>query len=45
MTRDAAAEEKKALLDYVAARQDRLADAYRQVVWALLTSAEFRFNY
>jgi hypothetical protein len=45
LTRDAAAEEKKALLDYVAARQDRLADAYRQVVWALLTSAEFRFNY
>ena len=45
LTRPPAAEEKKALVDYLAARRDRLPEAYRQMVWALLTSAEFRFNY
>jgi hypothetical protein len=45
LSRLAGAEEKKELLDYVARRQDRLVEAYRQVVWALLSSAEFRFNY
>lgn len=44
-TRAATAEEKGAMLDYVARRQDRPAEAYRQILWALLTSAEFRFNY
>jgi hypothetical protein len=38
-------EEKKVLADFVGRRSDRVADAYRQLVWALLTSAEFRFNY
>ena len=45
LTRPATPEEKKALLDYVGARQDRRPEAFRQIVWALLTSAEFRFNY
>jgi hypothetical protein len=45
LARPVAPEEKKALLDYVAARQGRPAEAYRQVVWALLTSPEFRFNH
>lgn len=45
LTRSITGEEKAAMLDHVAQRQDRLPEAYRQVVWALLTSAEFRFNY
>ena len=45
LTRQPAPEEKKALVEYLAARRDRPAEAYRQMVWALLTSAEFRFNY
>jgi len=39
------AEEKDVLLKYLQARSDRKQDALEQVVWALLTSAEFRFNY
>jgi hypothetical protein len=38
-------EEKKAMSDFIVRRSDRPADAYRQLVWALLTSGEFRFNY
>jgi Protein of unknown function (DUF1549)/Protein of unknown function (DUF1553) len=45
LTRSPAPEEKKALVEYLAQRRDRLPEAYRQMVWALLTSAEFRFNY
>src|SRR5947209_3331172 len=45
MSRPASDEEKKALLDYVAKRRDKLGDAYKQIVWALISSAEFRFNY
>jgi hypothetical protein len=45
LTRAPDAEEKKALVAYLAERRDRPAEAYRQMVWALLTSAEFRFNY
>lgn len=37
--------ERAALTDYVKRRPDRTAEAYRQVLWALLTSAEFRFCY
>ncbi len=45
LTRAPAPEEKKAMVEYLAQRGDRLAEGYRQMVWALLTSAEFRFNY
>lgn len=45
LSRKATAEEKQAIVAYVNARKDRLAEAYRQVVWALICSAEFRFNY
>lgn len=45
LTRNITVEEKKAMVDYVATRRDRLPEAYKQMVWALLTSAEFRFNY
>jgi hypothetical protein len=37
--------EKQSLRDYIAHRSDRPADAWRQVVWALLTGPEFRFNH
>lgn len=37
--------EKQALSDYLGRRDDRPAEACQQLVWALLTSAEFRFNY
>ena len=38
-------EEVKLLGDYLGRREDRRVEACRQIVWALLTSAEFRFNY
>jgi hypothetical protein len=38
-------EEMNALRTYVEERSDRPTDALRQVVWALMTSSEFRFNY
>jgi hypothetical protein len=38
-------DERKALVAYVEKRSDRPAEAYRQVLWALVTSPEFRFNY
>lgn len=39
------AEEVRALADYLSQRTDRPDDARRQLVWALLTSSECRFNY
>ncbi len=38
-------DEEKALAAYVEKRADRRVEAYRQVLWALVTSPEFRFNY
>lgn len=38
-------EETAALTAYILKRADRPAEAYRQVLWALVTSPEFRFNY
>ncbi len=38
-------DEVKSLVAYVQKRSDRPADAYRQVLWVLVTSPEFRFNY
>jgi hypothetical protein len=45
LSRPPTAEETKLLGDYLRARSDRPVEAYRQLVWALLTSSEFRFNY
>jgi hypothetical protein len=45
LARPATDDEKKILADYLKKRPDRPAEALRQVVWALLTSSEFRFNY
>jgi hypothetical protein len=44
-SRAPSAEEKKLLLAYLQARKDKPLEACRQLVWALLTSSEFRFNY
>jgi Protein of unknown function (DUF1549)/Protein of unknown function (DUF1553) len=38
-------EELKSVKDYLQRRADRPAEAYQQVLWALLSGAEFRFNY
>ncbi len=43
--RNPTTEETRALTEYLARRTDRVSEAYRQVLWALLTSAEFRFAY
>lgn len=43
--RAATAEESAALTAYIRARADRPADAHRQVLWALVTCPEFRFNH
>jgi hypothetical protein len=45
LSRAARQEELQALVGYMQRRQDRPDDANRQVVWALLTGAEFRFNH
>jgi hypothetical protein len=38
-------EDRQLLGDYLKQRADRPTEAHRQMVWALLSSAEFRFNY
>lgn len=43
--RAATAEEVKAITAFVEKRKGREAEAYRQVLWALVTSPEFRFSY
>jgi hypothetical protein len=45
LCRPPAEDELAALTDYLAKREDRLPEARRQLVWALLTSSECRFNY
>jgi len=45
LSRPATSDEIKALAEYVGRRNDRQIEAYRQVVWALVSGAEFRFNY
>jgi hypothetical protein len=43
--RPPAAEEVKALTEFLAQRSDRPDEARQQMLWALLTSSECRFNY
>jgi hypothetical protein len=43
--RPATADEVKALMAYVEKRKGREAEAYRQVLWALVAGPEFRFSY
>jgi hypothetical protein len=45
LSRPPSEEESQALGAYLTQRESRPAEACRQMVWALLTSAEFRFNY
>lgn len=45
LCRPPTADEQKALAEYISRRTDRLAEAYQQVIWALVSGAEFRFNY
>jgi len=43
--RPATEAETEALVDYVEKRKGREADAYKQILWALVTAPEFRFSY
>jgi hypothetical protein len=43
--RSATAAESKALVAYVEKRKGREAEAYKQILWALVTAPEFRFSY
>jgi hypothetical protein len=45
LNRPARQEEVQALVGYMQRRQDRQVAACQQIVWALMTSAEFRFNH
>jgi hypothetical protein len=45
LSRPPSVEERRLLGDYLKQRADRSAETQRQIVWALLTSTEFRFNY
>jgi hypothetical protein len=45
LSRASTEEEQRLLGDYLKRRADRPVEAYRQMVWALLTGSEFRFNY
>lgn len=45
LSRPARPDEMQAIVGYLQRRQDRPDAACQQVVWALLTSAEFRFNH
>ena len=44
-TRPASAEERKDVADFLTARKDDRAKALQDMAWALLASAEFRFNH
>ena len=45
LSRPARTEEVQALVGYMQRRLDRPDAACQQIVWALMTSAEFRFNH
>jgi hypothetical protein len=45
LSRAPRAEELKSVKDYLQRRADRPTEAYQQLLWALLSGAEFRFNY
>lgn len=45
LTRPATPEERKEVVSYLQQRGDQKAAAYQELAWALLTSAEFRFNH
>ncbi len=45
LSREPTEEEQQAIADYLASRSDRRESALKQVVWALMSSPEFRFNH
>jgi hypothetical protein len=45
LSRPAEAEEVTLLADYLAHHADKPSEGCRGLVWALVTSAEFRFNH
>ncbi len=45
LSRDATEDEQKTLAEYLASRGDRREAAIKQIVWALVSSPEFRFNH
>ena len=45
LSRDPDAEELALLDAYLAEHADRPVEGCRQLIWSLLTSSEFRFNY
>jgi hypothetical protein len=45
LSRPPTPDERRLFSEYLTQRADRPVEAYRQLVWALLTSSEFRFNY
>jgi hypothetical protein len=45
LSRPPTEEERRLLGEYLGHREDRRAEACREVVWALITGSEFRFNY
>ena len=45
LTRSPNLEEQQAVTRYLDAREDRRVESLRQVVWALMSSPEFRFNH
>ena len=44
-SRESDEEEKQAIVSYLSERSDRREDAIKQVVWAMMSSPEFRFNH
>jgi hypothetical protein len=45
LSRKPSEQELNAVDDYLAKRKDRLPEAWKQIVWSLLSSAEMRFNH
>lgn len=45
LSREPTDEELQAMSDYLGSRQDRRESALKQIVWALVSSPEFRFNH
>ncbi len=43
--RNASELERKSLVPYAEERKDRLPEAYKQILWAMVTCPEFRFNH
>jgi hypothetical protein len=45
LTRQSSAEERKEVADFLAGRRNDRGAALQELAWALLASAEFRFNH